>query len=171
MEITFEKGVCLMHDFIQISSPVGMLTLAAEGSGLTALVVQGQKYEKAHLAGDGRENQTAVLAQARLWLERYFRGERPDPAELSLTPRGTDFQLRVWNALREIGYGETLTYGELAARLGSSARAVGSAVGRNPLSILIPCHRVLGADGSLTGYAGGLEAKRTLLRLEGGLHA
>lgn len=158
-----------MYDFIRYSSPLGTLTAAAEGDALTALVIQGQKYEALHLKGEGRENETPVLRQARQWLDRYFRGENPAVEALPLSPRGTDFQKQVWQALLTIPYGKTSTYGELAAKLGSSARAVGAAVGRNPISILIPCHRVLAADGSLAGYAGGLENKEKLLRLEGAL--
>lgn len=90
-------------------------------------------------------------------------------AGLPLAPRGTAFQRRVWDALLAIPYGETRTYGELAAELGSSPRAIGTAVGKNPISVIVPCHRVLGADGSLTGYAGGLDRKETLLELEGAL--
>ena len=99
------------------------------------------------------------------WLDLYFAGERPlflPP----LQPDGTVFQLRVWDALTSVPYGETLTYGALASALGSSPRAVGQAVGKNPISLLIPCHRVVGADGSLTGYAGGADRKAYLLRLE-----
>ena len=106
------------------------------------------------------------LREAKTWLDRYFAGERPNPAELKLSPKGTAFQQRVWQELLRIPYGRTVSYGSLAAHLGSSARAVGSAVGRNPISVIIPCHRVLGADGSLGGYAGGLENKMKLLRLE-----
>ena len=107
-----------------------------------------------------------VLLAARCWLDAYFAGERPGVADVPLAPRGTAFQRRVWDALLAIPYGETRTYGELAVALGSSARAVGSAVGKNPISVIVPCHRVLGAGGSLTGYAGGLERKRALLALE-----
>ncbi|MBQ8091807.1 MAG: methylated-DNA--[Pyramidobacter sp.] len=97
----------------------------------------------------------------------YFTGGGPDPSELPLTLSGTPFQNRVWSELINIPYGRVETYGAIAARLGSSARAVGGAVGRNPISIVVPCHRVLGSSGSLTGYAGGLENKIRLLRLEG----
>ncbi|MDO4972698.1 MAG: methylated-DNA--[protein]-cysteine S-methyltransferase [Eubacteriales bacterium] len=158
-----------MYSFIHYPSPQGTLTVAEENGALTALVIEGQKYADRHLAGEGREEETPVLRAAARWLDDYFAGENPDPTALPLSPKGTAFQLRVWRELRRIPYGETESYGALAARLGSSARAVGSAVGRNPLSILIPCHRVLAADGSLTGYAGGLENKAKLLRLEGSL--
>ena len=157
-----------MYDYICCPSPLGKLIIAAEGEALTALVFEGQKYARQHLAGEGQERETPVLRDARLWLDAYFAGERPDAAALPLAPRGTDFQRAVWRELRTVPYGETRSYGEIAARLGSSARAVGSAVGRNPISLLIPCHRVLGAKGALTGYAGGLERKKTLLALEGG---
>ena len=156
-----------MYDYIRYASPLGMLTVAAEGAALTALVIDGQKYAERHLSGRGREMETPVLRQARLWLDRYFAGECPTPDDLPLAPKGTPFQQRVWRELLAIPCGGTDSYGAIAARLGSSGRAVGSAVGRNPLSILIPCHRVLGADGRLTGYAGGLENKEKLLRLEG----
>ena len=155
-----------MYDYIHYDSPLGTLTIAAENDALTALVIEGQKYEALHLAGEGRERETPVLRAAKRWLDRHFAGERPDPAELPLSPKGTAFQQRIWRELLQITYGQTESYGSLAARLGSSARAVGSAVGRNPISLIIPCHRVLGADGSLGGYAGGLENKMKLLRLE-----
>ena len=156
-----------MYDYLRYASPVGMLTVAAVGDELTALVLDGQQYAARHLAGEGRERETPALLAAKDWLDAYFAGRRPDAGLLPLAPRGTAFQQAVWRELQRIPYGETTTYGALAARLGSSARAVGSAVGRNPLSILIPCHRVLGADGCLTGYAGGLANKEKLLRLEG----
>lgn len=156
-----------MYDYIPYRSPLGMLIVAAEGEALTALVFEGQKYARQHLAGEGQERETPVLRAARLWLDAYFAGERPDAAALPLSPRGTNFQQTVWQELQAIPYGETCRYGEIAVRLGSSARAVGSAVGRNPISLIIPCHRVLGAKGALTGYAGGLERKKALLALEG----
>ena len=156
-----------MYDYVYYNSPLGTLTIAAENDALTALVIEGQKYEELHLAGEGRERATPVLQEAKAWLDRYFTGVLPDLAELPLAPKGTAFQQRVWRELLTIPCGRTESYGSLAARLGSSARAVGSAVGRNPISVIIPCHRVIGADGNLTAYAGGLENKRKLLALEG----
>ena len=158
-----------MYCFIRYPSPLGTLTVAEEKGALTTLVIEGQKYADRHLAGEGQEEETPVLRAAARWLDAYFAGENPAVSTLPLAPAGTAFQQRVWQELRRIPYGETESYGALAARLGSSARAVGAAVGRNPLSILIPCHRVLAADGSLTGYAGGLANKEKLLRLEGSL--
>ncbi len=156
-----------MYDYIYYGSPLGKLVVAAEGDAVTALVIKGQKYEEKHLAGEGRLNETPVLAQARIWLDRYFEGGAPDPAALKLAPKGTAFQQRVWKSLLKTPCGKTATYGMIAESIGSSPRAVGSAVGHNPISIIIPCHRVLGADGSLTGYAGGIENKKRLLKLEG----
>ena len=159
-----------MYNYIRYCSPLGMLTVTEEDGALTALVIDGQKYAERHLTGEGTEHETPVLHKARLWLDSYFSGEAPEVSGLLLSPKGTAFQKKVWQELLNIPYGTTDTYGALAGRLGSSARAVGSAVGRNPISIIIPCHRVLAADGSLTGYAGGLENKEKLLQLEGVLN-
>ena len=149
-------------------SPLGKMLLAADDGGLMGAWFYGQRYFARGLedAEKNVEAGTPVLATALRWLDAYFAGERPGVADVPLAPRGTAFQRRVWDALLAIPYGETRTYGELAAELGSSSRAVGSAVGRNPISVIIPCHRVLGADGSLTGYAGGLARKQALLELE-----
>ena len=156
-------------------SPVGPLMLASDGTSLTGLWMEGQKY----FGGAIREelvqrDDLPVFAMTRTWLERYFARERPDPSELPLAPRGGEFRQAVWELLCQIPYGELTTYGhlakEMAARLGRvsmSAQAVGGAVGHNPISIIIPCHRVVGSDSSLTCYAGGLEKKRYLLSLEG----
>ena len=155
------------------ASPLGPLLLAAEGDALTGLWLPGQKYYAAGLAEDASEDPSAApLLLAAQWLDDYFAGLRPEARALRLSPRGSDFRKLVWELLLDIPYGETATYGALASqaerRLGrrTSARAVGAAVGHNPISILIPCHRVLGSDGSLTGYAGGLEKKEWLLRFE-----
>lgn len=153
-------------------SPLGPITLAGEDGALTGLWFDGQKYFGAGLPAGTPEGEPPVFRQVRAWLDRYFRGEDPGPAP-PLAPAGTVFQRAVWEVLREIPYGRTATYGQVAQaagrRLGrnTSPRAAGSAVGRNPISLLIPCHRVVGAGGSLTGYAGGLERKEALLKLEG----
>ena len=155
------------------TSPLGEIILAAHAGALVGLWFKGQKYEQAGLEKlpaqpDGRGEDKAVLDEAARWLDEYFDGRAP-AITFPLAPQGTDFQKRVWAELRAIPYGETATYGALAGRVGCrSARAVGAAVGRNPISILIPCHRLVGADGSLTGYAGGLERKKALLKLEKG---
>ena len=161
----------LMH----MDSPVGPLHLAADGQAITGLWLEGQKYFG---PSPGAEVQfspmPAVFEQTKRWMDLFFSGKEPDFCP-PLDPEGTDFQKTVWSVLRTIPYGETLTYGEVsklvAAKLGRSsmsAQAVGGAVGRNPISIIVPCHRVIGADGSLTGYAGGLWRKEKLLRLERG---
>lgn len=153
-------------------SPLGKMLLAADDGGLMGAWFYGQRYFARGLEGAEKNERrgvpfdSPVLLAARRWLDAYFAGERPDAADVPLAPRGTAFQRRVWDALLAIPYGETRAYGELAAVLGSSPRAVGAAVGRNPISVIVPCHRVLGAGGSLTGYAGGLERKQDLLELE-----
>ena len=153
-------------------SPLGPITLAGEDGALTGLWFDGQKYFGAGLPAGTPEGEPPVFRQVRAWLDRYFRGEDPGPAP-PLAPAGTVFQRAVWEVLREIPYGRTATYGQVAQASGrglgrnTSPRAAGSAVGRNPISLLIPCHRVVGAGGSLTGYAGGLERKEALLKLEG----
>jgi methylated-DNA-[protein]-cysteine S-methyltransferase len=152
-------------------SPVGPLTLTAgEDGALTRLLMQDQRHR-------GPDDPTWVEDQApfeaaRVQLDEYFAGERTEFA-LELRPHGTEFQRQVWNALLEIPYGTTSSYGELADRIGNprAVRAVGLANGRNPIGIIIPCHRVIGADGSLTGYGGGLDRKVALLSLEGALAA
>ena len=158
------------------ASPLGSLLLAAEKEALTGLWLPGQKYYAAGLPEDAAEDPShPVLQTAAEWLDAYFAGEKPEAQALKIAPRGSEFQRLVWELLRDIPYGETTTYGTLAAkaetRLGrkTAARAVSAAVGRNPISILIPCHRVLGADRSLTGFAGGLDKKEWLLRHEGAI--
>ena len=127
----------------------------------------GQKYFPSFSDGDFFENETPVLTEAKHWLSLYFSGKEPDFLP-SLHPQGSSFRQAVWNVLLTIPRGQTMTYGEIARRLNvRSAQAVGGAVGHNPISILIPCHRVVGSDGSLTGYAGGLARKEWLLHLEG----
>ena len=148
-------------------SPLGSLLLAADQTSLTGLWFVGQKYFPSFSDGDFFENETPVLTEAKHWLSLYFSGKEPDFLP-SLHPQGSSFRQAVWNVLLTIPRGQTMTYGEIARRLNvRSAQAVGGAVGHNPISILIPCHRVVGSDGSLTGYAGGLARKEWLLHLEG----
>ena len=155
-----------------LPSPVGLLTLASDGTALTGLWLEGQKYFAATMGSHAEHrHDLAVFSQTAHWLDVYFSGEIP-PALPPLAPQGSAFRQAVWKLLLEIPRGETTTYGALTKimrqqGLSASAQAVGGAVGHNPISILIPCHRVLGANGSLTGYAGGIEVKRRLLHLEG----
>lgn len=151
----------------EIDSPIGPLTLVATDSSLCAVYMADQRH-RPNDATFGRPDPDA-FAKARTQLKQYFAGER-SAFDLPLTLEGTAFQREVWQALRDIPYGETRSYGEVAVALGrpNAARAVGLANGRNPLSIVVPCHRLVGADGSLTGYGGGLTRKRYLLDLERG---
>lgn len=161
-----------MTDLTQYPSPVGTIYLAGEDGALTGLWIEGQKYFAATL--DQRQTQqweSAPLLAAKRWLDAYFQ-KAPLPPLPPLAPKGSAFRQEVWKLLLEIPYGKTTTYGALAQTLRSrgisaAAQAVGGAVGHNPVSIIIPCHRVVGADGSLTGYAGGVQVKRRLLELEG----
>ena len=149
-------------------SPVGELTLVASDRGLIAVLWPGDRPGRVPLDAPTDEATHDVLNHAVDQLREYFAGHRR-VFDLPLEPRGTAFQKAVWEALRTIPFGETRSYGQLAQQLGSptASRAVGAANGRNPLSIIIPCHRVIGANGTLTGFAGGLDAKRLLLQLEG----
>lgn len=154
-----------------LSTPLGRVTLSADGLALTGLWMEGQKYFCRGLPDDVKEYSLPVFDQAEAYLTAYFAGAALPPLP-PMAPAGTAFQRAVWRLLEEIPRGQTRTYGWLAEELrrrgtGAAPRAVGAAVGRNPISVLIPCHRVVGADGSLTGYAGGLERKRFLLELEG----
>jgi methylated-DNA-[protein]-cysteine S-methyltransferase len=157
-----------MNYFGYVESPIGRLMLTSDGTALTGLFMEPSR--KAPQPADGGVEDLAVapLAAAASQLGEYFAGARRE-FDLPLRFEGTTFQRRVWQELTEIRYGETWSYGQLARRIGnpSASRAVGLANGRNPISILVPCHRVIGADGSLTGYGGGLERKRWLLAHEG----
>lgn len=172
MKVAKNKSDC----YTNYESPIGKLTMACNETSLVGLWIEGQKYfGDTFLQKAIRDDDYPVLKVAKDWLNRYFAGQKPKLTELSLAPRGSDFQQRVWKLLCEIPYGETTTYGELAKKVSAqmgretmSAQAVGGAVGRNPISIIIPCHRVIGADGSLTGYAGGIDKKRWLLEFEKG---
>ena len=151
-------------------SPIGPLLLTATERGLSRLYMDAPRYGPLAPHQEWREDAAQPhLAQARIQLDEYFAGERTR-FQIALDLRGTSFQQTVWRALMDIGYGDTISYGELARRIANpkALRAVGLANGRNPVSIVVPCHRVIGADGSLTGYGGGIARKRFLLALEAG---
>ncbi len=157
------------------ASPVGLLTLASDGAYLTGLWPEGHRYFGSTLTQSAVEqHDLPVFAAALRWLDRYFEGMQPSVNELPLALAGSPFQQMIWQMLTEIPYGGVITYGEIARKAAvltgkpsMSAQAVGGAVGRNPVSIIVPCHRVIGSSGSLTGYAGGLAMKVRLLEHEG----
>jgi methylated-DNA-[protein]-cysteine S-methyltransferase len=153
---------------VTVPSPVGPLTIVAEDGKIACLYMEAQRHApRPESFGLPDDPQTEPFAAAAAQLSAYFDGRLTD-FDLPLSPAGTDFQRRVWAGLRAIPYGQTISYGELARRVASPAasRAVGLANGRNPIAIVVPCHRVIGADGSMTGYGGGLDRKRFLLALE-----
>ena len=156
---------------VQYRTPLGEMLLCADAAGLCAAWFEGQAHFAAGLSDFTENPGCCVLRDAAQFLDAYFSGNAPE-MKLPLSLCGTPFQCAVWEMLRQIPYGQSVTYGRLAAALSAergqriSARAVGGAVGRNPLSVIVPCHRVLGAGGTLTGYAGGLTRKRYLLTLE-----
>lgn len=162
-----------MYCFTEYESPLGILTLASDGAAVCGLWMADQKYHSAGMPESMKHDDDAPgFAEMRAWLDAYFAGKKPDPASVPLAPIGTDFRQAVWRKLLAIPYGATTTYGAIANELRAergkaSALAVGGAVGHNPLSIIIPCHRVVGSDGNLTGYAGGLKHKIWLLEHEG----
>lgn len=153
--------------YTTVDSPIGELLLLGDGGALRGLYMQ--EGRKPGTVPRGWARDPEAFFEVRTQLGEYFAGERRS-FDLPLEPAGSPFQLQVWRALREIGYGETLSYGELARRIGrpNAPRAVGAANGANPLSVVIPCHRLVGADGTLAGYGGGIERKRLLLDLEAG---
>lgn len=164
-----------MYYKTEYESPLGILTIVSDGECIVGLWMQGQKYfgetikEEMTIKEDLPEFETT-----RNWLDQYFLGENVNPSELPLAPIGSEFRQEVWKILLEIPYGETMTYGEIAKRIARkrgkssmSAQAVGKAVGHNPIGIIIPCHRVVGSNKSLTGFAGGIEKKKWLLEHEG----
>jgi methylated-DNA-[protein]-cysteine S-methyltransferase len=154
----------------QISSPIGDLLLVSNGAALTGVSLPCHRRDPE--VADGQRREDALLRRAREQLRAYFDGELLE-FDLPLAPRGTEFQRRVWDELCRIPFGCTISYAELARRLGrpTATRAVGAANGRNPIPVLVPCHRVIGADGTLTGYGGGLDRKEWLLRHEAGVLA
>ena len=157
-----------------MKTPLGEVRLRSDGESLTGLWFVGQVNDVKDNRDIEIKDDLPIFKQVETWLESYFSGEET-PITIPLQPKGTIFQERVWKILKEIPYGETMTYGDIAQRIAKekgvatySAQAVGQAVGKNPISILIPCHRVLGKNGALTGYAGGVHRKEELLRIERG---
>lgn len=154
-------------------SPLGGITMASDGEALCGLWFDGQKYFAAGLSQDHEEKELPIFRQAVRWLDVYFSGKEPDFTP-PLTMRTTEFRKIVWKIMLSIPYGKTMTYGEIASKVaemkglrGMSAQAVGGAMGHNAISLIIPCHRVVGSNGALTGYAGGIDRKLKLLKLEG----
>jgi methylated-DNA-[protein]-cysteine S-methyltransferase len=156
-----------VHYYSFFESPLGNMLLTATADALTGVHFVGEKYYPGVEEGWRESASHAPLALARQQLEEYFGGKRTR-FDVALAPEGTEFQRKVWRALRSVPFGETRSYGEIAAKIGAptASRAVGAANGRNPISIIVPCHRVIGASGDLTGYAGGLQRKQALLALE-----
>lgn len=161
--------------FSTCQSPVGKITMASDGKSLVGLWIDGQKYFGGIHDGNMQgKDDLYIFDKTKEWLYRYFNGLKPDISELSLEPIGGEFRKAVWDILCSIPYGEVTTYGDIAKKMAEkmnrshmSAQAVGGAVGHNPISIIIPCHRVVGANGSLTGYAGGIDKKIKFLEHEG----
>ena len=149
-------------------SPLGMLTLISDKDTLNYILFENDRFYE-NLKAKAIEKDLKIFTQTKLWLDKYFKGQNPNINELNINPKGTIFQIKVWNILKTIPYGKTITYKEIAKKLNKpkSYRAVGSAIGHNPIPIIIPCHRVIGANNKLTGYSGGIENKIKLLKLEG----
>ena len=154
-------------------SPIGEILLASKNNKLIGLWIKGQKYYLSNLQGELKEKETVILVKTKNWLDRYFRKEKVDSKEIPLTFHGTPFQNLVWQELLEIPYGKVVTYKDIALKVAKkmqrktmSSQAVGGAIGKNPIAILIPCHRVVGTNHSLTGYNGGVLKKQKLLALE-----
>lgn len=150
------------------SSPLGKIIIASDGENITGLWFHGQKHFPKTADEMICNDELKIFKKTKKWLDYYFKGENPT-IDFKLKTEGTEFQKNVWKILEKIPYGETLTYGEIARKFSDnmSAQAIGGAVGRNPISIIIPCHRVIGANGKITGYAGGIDKKIKLLKLEG----
>ena len=156
------------------NSPVGKILIASKNHKLIGLRIENHKYYLGTLKEEIQEKDNEdILIKTKKWLDRYFNGDQPDIFELELAPMGSEFARNIWKILCEIPYGEVTTYGEIAKKIAKimnkekmSAQAVGGAVGHNPISIIIPCHRVVGTNGSLTGYAGGIDKKIQLLKHE-----
>ncbi|WP_165252973.1 methylated-DNA--[protein]-cysteine S-methyltransferase [Adlercreutzia sp. ZJ304] len=164
-----------IYESVYKSEMLGDITVASDGKNIVGLWLSGQKYFEATIEGTTKSgDELPVIKKTKKWLDSYFAGENPPISDLPLAPNGSTFRKRVWKKLCAIAYGQTRTYGDIAAELARedgktrmSAQAVGGAVGHNPISIIIPCHRVVGANGNLTGYAGGIDKKIYLLKHEG----
>ena len=163
-----------MYYSMKYNSPIGELTIVSDEENIVGLWIKGQKYFLNSIPNTIiQKSNKLILQKAGFWLDRYFKGENPSIKDLSLNPNGSEFRQIVWKMLCEIPYGKTSTYGEIAKKVAKflnknkmSAQAIGGAIGHNPISIIIPCHRVVGTNGSLTGYAGGIEIKKKLLEHE-----
>ena len=174
MEDGYRRGVRLVIHTKIYKSPFGELLIAEKDHGLIGLWIEGQKYYLSSIKEEMQETkESTVLNQAADWLDRYFAGEQPENSELPLAPGGSEFRKEIWQFLCEIPYGEVTTYGEISkayakrhGREHMSAQAIGGAIAHNPISIIIPCHRVIGTNGDLTGYAGGIDRKVWLLKHE-----
>lgn len=160
-----------MEYIYRYKSPIGNILLSGDGDNLTGLWIENQKYYKSTLDDEFEERLLPVFEKTLAWLDSYFDGGNPE-INFTLKPKGSDFRQKIWQKLLQIPYGETTTYGTIAKELERetgkrvSAQAVGGAIGHNPILIITPCHRVIGSDGSLTGYAGGIDKKQWLLNLE-----
>ena len=156
-----------MYYHTNYNSPLGKMLFVSDGEAICGVWFHNQKFFKSTIDESVRKDDLEVFVQLKSWFDDYFRGLNPQ-INFKLKPDGSEFRKKVWKILCEIPYGQTLTYGQIASKISKtmSAQAVGGAVGHNPISILIPCHRVLGANGKLTGYAGGLDKKIELLKLE-----
>ncbi|MCX8583017.1 MULTISPECIES: methylated-DNA--[protein]-cysteine S-methyltransferase [unclassified Gilliamella] len=158
-----------MYYISHYSSPLGQITLASQHNKLVGVWIEGQKYFGQMLSAQKEEAPNlAIFNQTKKWLDDYFAGKKPAITKLALAPQGSEFRHKVWDILVQIPYGKVITYGDIAKQISAnmSSQAVGGAVGHNPLSIIIPCHRVVGTNGNLTGYAGGIDKKVWLLEHE-----
>ena len=158
-----------MYYLTNYSSPIGEMAIISDGQSINRISFLNQKYFKPSLVDEiSSEDDLGIFAKAEAYLDDYFKGLNPE-IDFKLNPHGTDFRLKVWKLLSEIPYGETVTYGQIAQKISPTmaAQAVGGAVGANPIAIMIPCHRVIGKNGDLTGYAAGLDKKIELLKIEG----
>ena len=170
------EGKQTMVEFVKYTSILGNITIAIEDDTLIGLWFDGQKYDRANIQGEFSASISTMAKETIDWLDEYFSGENPEMT-LKISPRGTIFQQTVWECLLKVPYGETRTYSDIKelvcrklGKISMSNQAVGTAVGHNPISIIIPCHRVIGKDGSLHGYAGGIERKQWLLQHEKRMH-